>query len=285
MRKDFEFNFDKVAERVECVEFARPKGERVFHGTGLGEHAIVYLYGGKARLKLVGGLKSAGLKSAGQKSAAIVLKQGDLFYAPPALSYRFDSLEDSRALHVSFSLKDGQTLFSRKMLTVIPGSLLRVSEAEETLLRLKGVRLPFQHHYLLWWIHELFYHLGEIYSSFGIPPKFQKLLPVTRELEEKFAENEKLSHYARLCGMSESGFRKLFLEFTGKTFVEYRNELRLSCARRLLKSAEYTVKEAAAAVGIENIGYFCRLYKRKFGVTAGAERRVPRRNQEREVSR
>ena len=47
--------------------------------------------------------------------------------------------------------------------------------------------------------------------------------------------------------------------------MEYRNRLRMQKASELLKSGKHTVSEAAEAVGIQDIKYFSKLFKRYTG--------------------
>ena len=53
----------------------------------------------------------------------------------------------------------------------------------------------------------------------------------------------------------------------GTSPVEYRNHLRIQKAIALLKTGEYTVGECAEAVGIHDMKYFSKLFKRYTGVT------------------
>jgi AraC-like DNA-binding protein len=95
-----------------------------------------------------------------------------------------------------------------------------------------------------------------------VSPKFIKLSPALREIRKNYMINEKIGYYAELCSMSESNFRLLFRGFTGKSPIEYRNGLRLSEARRLIDSGEYTVSEAAYLAGFRNMSFFYELYGR-----------------------
>ena len=56
--------------------------------------------------------------------------------------------------------------------------------------------------------------------------------------------------------MSESNFRKLFTEYVGKSPIEYRNCLRISRARSMIDSGEYTALEAAYLCGFNNMSVF-----------------------------
>lgn len=101
----------------------------------------------------------------------------------------------------------------------------------------------------------------EILALFDTHPtetdkKYRRIIPAIEALQERYYENEKLSYYAEMCGMSESTFRKLFREYMGRSPIEYRNTVRISQVRRMLDSCEYTVTEAAYAAGFNNMSFF-----------------------------
>jgi AraC-like DNA-binding protein len=56
--------------------------------------------------------------------------------------------------------------------------------------------------------------------------------------------------------MSESNLRLLFKEFTGSSLIEYRNRIRITEARKLIDSGEFSVAEAAYLVGFNNMSFF-----------------------------
>ena len=92
----------------------------------------------------------------------------------------------------------------------------------------------------------------------------KKILPAITEIQNKFYENKKISYYADLCKMSESNFRKLFKEQTGKSPIEYRNILRIAEAKRLIDSGEYTIAESAYNAGFNNMSFFYETYNKRF---------------------
>ena len=67
--------------------------------------------------------------------------------------------------------------------------------------------------------------------------------------------------------MSEVNFRRMFKEYTGRSPIEYRNDIRLSRARAMLLSREFNVAETAEICGFSNLSFFIRLYKKRFGHT------------------
>lgn len=86
-------------------------------------------------------------------------------------------------------------------------------------------------------------------------------------LEERFLENVPISEIAAATYVSESNFRKIFAKQFGMSPIQYRNALRLKRAMALLRDGEYTVSEIAELTGFCNESYFCRSYKKAFGVT------------------
>ena len=67
--------------------------------------------------------------------------------------------------------------------------------------------------------------------------------------------------------LSEGYFCRIFKEITGKTAMEYLNELRIEKAHEMLKSTELTVTEIALCCGFTDSNYFSRTYKKYKGVT------------------
>lgn len=106
-------------------------------------------------------------------------------------------------------------------------------------------------------------------ESRPIPPKYRPLMPAIKQMHLHCEENEKVCAYAALCHMSETSFRRCFTAYTGISPIEYRNRLRLEKAAKMIHSGEYSVAEAAAQVGFDNLPFFYRSYKNHFGITPG----------------
>ena len=84
-------------------------------------------------------------------------------------------------------------------------------------------------------------------------------------LEQTYLENIPITKFAEASHVSENTFRTLFQKQYNMSPVRYRNRLRVARARELLAEGSCTVAEAAWDSGFENVGYFCRLYKRITG--------------------
>ena len=114
--------------------------------------------------------------------------------------------------------------------------------------------------YLTAKIYEIFYYMRS--ENFNTPKKYQKILPAITSINQNYTQNNKLSYYAELCNMSESNFRKLFKEYTGKSLIEYRNNIRILAVQKMLDSGELSISEAAYLAGFNNMSFFYKLYHR-----------------------
>lgn len=71
-----------------------------------------------------------------------------------------------------------------------------------------------------------------------------------------------VSELARLVGLSESAFSRLFKKATGRTVPQYVNELRIARACRLLAETDKTVSEIADACGYPTPAHFQRQFQK-----------------------
>ena len=95
-----------------------------------------------------------------------------------------------------------------------------------------------------------------------IANKFKKILPALNEVNQLYFENKKLSYYADLCSISQSNFRKLFKEYTGQSFIDYRNTIRVHEAKKLIDNEVMTKTEAAYLCGFNNMSFFYKVYNK-----------------------
>lgn len=86
-------------------------------------------------------------------------------------------------------------------------------------------------------------------------------------MQNDFCAEVDLPALARQLNVSYSWLRRNFAQHTGLSPHQYLLELRLVRARNLLSDTPASVKEIATRVGFEDEHYFCRLFRRKTGVT------------------
>ncbi|WP_256257704.1 MULTISPECIES: AraC family transcriptional regulator [unclassified Paenibacillus] len=91
---------------------------------------------------------------------------------------------------------------------------------------------------------------------------------------ERPRDSFSIAELADLAGLSPSHFRMLFKQTTGLSVVQYQNRLKINRARDLLLSGGCNVTEAADFVGIPDIYYFSRLFKKLTGVSPSAYKKL-----------
>ena len=74
---------------------------------------------------------------------------------------------------------------------------------------------------------------------------------------------------SRNVNLSSSRLRQLFKEDTGRSPMQYLQDLRMQNAERLLRSTFLSVKEVAFVSGISDVSSFVREFKKRYGQTPG----------------
>ena len=90
-------------------------------------------------------------------------------------------------------------------------------------------------------------------------------------IDKRYASELTVLAIAQELHIHPTYLHKLFREETGHSVCEYIQHVRLEHARRLL-GENYTLRDAAAAVGISSPQYFSKLFKRAYGMTPGESR-------------
>lgn len=93
-------------------------------------------------------------------------------------------------------------------------------------------------------------------------------------LEEHVDENISLDSAARHCALGKSQFCILFKKITGETFINYFNRIRMKRAYSLLGIGGCQVQEAANLVGMKDISYFSRMFKKYNNVNPSDVRKL-----------
>ncbi len=92
-----------------------------------------------------------------------------------------------------------------------------------------------------------------------------KIADGVRLLQHTYLENIPISKFADESHININTFRTLFNKQFGMSPVKYRNNLRIERAKELLREGIFTVAEVSYASGFENVGYFCRYYRKITG--------------------
>lgn len=86
-------------------------------------------------------------------------------------------------------------------------------------------------------------------------------------LEQHYVQDIGLEQICRMCGMSSSSFTSKFKQTMGKTFTQYRNEVRIHASLKLLRETDDKIIAIAERVGIGDLSYYNKLFKLQTGLT------------------
>lgn len=84
-------------------------------------------------------------------------------------------------------------------------------------------------------------------------------------IHENFMLNLTLEEVSKQCNYSISHFSKKFKSVTGKTFIEYLNDVRLNYAVNILSNSNVRITELAYDCGFGSVRSFNREFKKKYG--------------------
>ena len=101
----------------------------------------------------------------------------------------------------------------------------------------------------------------------------EKSRQILKYIEQHYQEPLSIKKLAEAVGFSQSHFMKFFKNTFGTSFTAYLNDYRLTLASRLLPASEDSILTVAAESGFENLSYFNRRFKERFGVTPREFRR------------
>lgn len=86
-------------------------------------------------------------------------------------------------------------------------------------------------------------------------------------IDKNLAEDLSVERICHDIHMSKTGLYRLFAEHMGCGVNQYITARRMETARGLLLRTDLPVSEICTRVGISNYGYFCRLFKKRNGIS------------------
>lgn len=253
---DFEFGIFNISVRSGIRPGGKP-GVNKFSGRE--KHGFLYLFSGAVEFKNT------------EYASILKAEGGELVYIPKGERYEMRYLKETSFALINFDAitqNGNNAVFADKIesvirsdtdaeLTMIFSKISRLSESEEFDSFLKAKEL----------IYRLFSHLKDAFC--GVDKRIEAGV---RLLRDKFLSDIPVAEIAAASFLSVSNFRKIFFKQFGTSPIQYRNTLRLRYAERLLSDGEYYVSEVARLSGFKNECYFCRSYKKAFGITPKSRR-------------
>ena len=91
-------------------------------------------------------------------------------------------------------------------------------------------------------------------------------------VHNNFKRNFSIEELSKYCALSPSYLRTKFYKNVGMTITDYRDNLRISSAKEMLKSGMFTIKEISEELGYCDVSHFSKTFSRTCGVTPGKYR-------------
>ncbi|MBQ4043132.1 MAG: helix-turn-helix transcriptional regulator [Clostridia bacterium] len=194
---------------------------------------------------------------------------GDLFYLPRGSTYRFCAQGGSGSCHaVNFDLA-GNGADRPFCMHLRDTEALRRLFAEAS--RLCEQNPPFWQQKIRGILSDMICRMGEETRRAYVPGNTQRrLLPAEECIARRYTDPSlTVTELARLCGISEVYFRRLFSQVHGISPAAYIAELRTERARQLLASGQFSAARTAELCGYGDPASFSRDFRRRTGRTPG----------------
>lgn len=86
-------------------------------------------------------------------------------------------------------------------------------------------------------------------------------------MQANYTKDISLNEVSQIVNMLDVSFSRFIKKRTGKTFIESLNDIRLGHATRSLIDTTDTIAEISYKCGFNNLSYFNRIFRRKYGCT------------------
>ena len=119
-------------------------------------------------------------------------------------------------------------------------------------------------------LYNLFSYISNLeLLKYGEKKKFDILEPAVDFLKKNiYNVNLTIDELHKLCGVSNTYFRKIFISKFGTNPKNYVMEKRISHAKSIIDSGEFTTaRELAESVGYKDSLYFSKVFKAHYGVS------------------
>lgn len=253
---DFFISIEKV---MLAHEFVLTEANKCDYSDGRNISGISYALSGEARYILKNG-------------KCYTARAGDIIFLPSGVKYTVEIRGEYRHFTANFLInKDGSSdILPNDDLMIQKGNdesffydeflkLCKIWSAKALGYEMKAIMYVYR-------IMESFIERGAL-ISIGENKSYKRILPAKEYIEKNYAKELSVKALSSLCGMSQTNFRRLFSSLFSKTYIQYRDELRILKAKDYLSGGFYSVTETAYACGFTDVSYFCRFFKKHTGVT------------------
>lgn len=195
-------------------------------------------------------------------------KNDAIFLSPGTLRARDELFGNVSYVSFNFDLSDSSSLaFPPFLANCINPDIRRLVSVYPTS-HLSGLYYSYEKCILM-----LNYILYELMSNVYVSYKNEHIHTILKYIDEHINEQLSLQVISEQINLSREYTSYLFKKEMSKTLTDYINERKLLLAKELISRQNMTLCEVAQHVGYENYNYFCRLFRKHFGITPGQYKR------------
>ena len=193
------------------------------------------------------------------------IQGGDVVFVPKNCAYSIEA-EQERVLVIGFTSSEPMSKYIKTFSTP-KGSHYYEELFQKFCITWKEKRVGYIHE-----CKSIFYKILSRIERDCELSKFDKrediLLKVLEYIHSNFTNPQlSITQLAKFCNVSDTYFRKLFLEKYHVTPLAYINNLKLHYATNLLQANFYSVSEIAEQCGFNNVYYFSRFIRKQTGMS------------------
>ncbi|QBQ41819.1 AraC family transcriptional regulator [Sphingobacterium psychroaquaticum] len=109
--------------------------------------------------------------------------------------------------------------------------------------------------------------ISESHSNFQQEEDYLRMNKILDYIRLNYKQKIQLQYVAQLAGLTENSFCRYFKQKTGKTLIQFINELRITHACKLLMEEKMAIKEVCFESGFQNFVSFHKTFKAIVGLT------------------
>ena len=194
----------------------------------------------------------------------LVLSPGDILFIPNSPTYFGEQITDETGTYILINF-EGNLSDTEARPYAIYGQI-ELHHIFEQIYKHWLAQTPASHLRCMSLLYELLSHFAEINKS-EIVSATASLEPALEYLEKHiFDPDLKIGRLHKLCGISDTYFRRLFLFRFGIAPKRYVMERRLTQAKAILDNGEFdSIGEVALMTGFEDALYFSKAFKLRYG--------------------
>lgn len=207
------------------------------------------------------------------KGMAFVAKAGDIVYLPPTpypYEYRVDESKPTRTYQIEINLHESKTgkpfAFSKHPVLIHERDASH-QETFDFICKSYAKQNACTYFDVYGKLYALLSICAQTIMQENVSHSRSKIAPAIDYLNEHFNTGVSTATLAKLCSLSESQLRRLFLAEVGKSPIRYKNELQLNHARFLLKNKELSITEIAAISGFCDTYAFSHFFSKETGIS------------------